>query len=81
MLDKPPFFGYNIIRSYGGIAQLARAHGSYPWCQWFKSTYRYHCIPKHSFWDVFVLCGKIKIEAKFKSTYRYHLCTTSLIQR
>ena len=26
---------------YGGIAQLARAHGSYPWCRWFKSDFRY----------------------------------------
>ena len=26
---------------YGGVAQLARAHGSYPWCQGFKSLLRY----------------------------------------
>ena len=26
----------------GGIAQLARAFGSYPECHWFKSNYRYH---------------------------------------
>ena len=26
---------------YGGIAQLARAHGSYPWCHGFKSLFRY----------------------------------------
>ena len=26
---------------YGGIAQLARAHGSYPWCREFKSPFRY----------------------------------------
>ena len=25
-----------------GIAQLARACGSYPQCRWFKSDYRYH---------------------------------------
>ena len=35
---------------FGGIAQLARACGSYPQCHWFKSSYRYHvrnhiCIP------------------------------------
>ncbi len=41
-LDKLFFLIYNIIRCYGGIAQLARACGSYPQCQWFKSTYRYH---------------------------------------
>ena len=27
---------------YGGIAQLARALGSYPGCHWFESDYRYH---------------------------------------
>ena len=26
---------------YGGIAQLARAHGSYPWCHEFESLFRY----------------------------------------
>ena len=30
---------------YGGIAQLARAFGSYPKCRWFKSDYRYHLRP------------------------------------
>ena len=29
---------------YGGIAQLARAHGSYPWCREFKSPFRYLLI-------------------------------------
>ena len=29
------------LSEYGGIAQLARAHGSYPWCRWFKSSFRY----------------------------------------
>ena len=29
----------------GGIAQLARACGSYPQCPRFKSTYRYHYGP------------------------------------
>ena len=29
------------ITEYGGIAQLARAHGSYPWCREFKSPFRY----------------------------------------
>ena len=26
----------------GGIAQLARACGSYPQCHWFESSYRHH---------------------------------------
>ena len=30
-----------LIYIYGGIAQLARAHGSYPWCRRFKSYSRY----------------------------------------
>ncbi len=29
----------------GGIAQLARAFGSYPKCRWFKSDCRYHKWP------------------------------------
>lgn len=29
----------------GGIAQLARALGSYPGCRWFKSDYRYQFGP------------------------------------
>ena len=31
-----PFWGV-----YGGIAQLARAFGSYPECHWFESSCRY----------------------------------------
>ena len=31
---------------YGGVAQLARAFGSYPECHWFESNRRYHI--KHS---------------------------------
>ena len=37
---------------YGGIAQLARALGSYPICRWFKSNYRYQitaCASKRGF--------------------------------
>ena len=30
----------------GGIAQLARAHGSYPWCRGFESLSRYYRPPK-----------------------------------
>ena len=26
---------------YGEVAQLARAHGSYPWCRGFESPSRY----------------------------------------
>ena len=29
------------VIKYGEIAQLARAHGSYPWCRGFKSLSRY----------------------------------------
>ena len=34
------------IIEYGGIAQLARAHGSYPWCRGFESPSRYFKLPK-----------------------------------
>ena len=30
-----------IFVKYGEIAQLARAHGSYPWCRGFESPSRY----------------------------------------
>ena len=33
-------FDFFLIK-YGEIAQLARAHGSYPWCQEFESLSRY----------------------------------------
>ena len=38
---------YNVTRplrghAFGGIAQLARACGSYPQCRWFNSNCRYH---------------------------------------
>ncbi len=32
---------------YGGIAQLARAFGSYPKCHRFESSYRYHSLEPH----------------------------------
>ena len=32
----------SATNKYGGIAQLARAFGSYPKCHRFKSSYRYH---------------------------------------
>ena len=31
-----------IAINYGEVAQLARAHGSYPWCQQFESALRYY---------------------------------------
>ena len=37
-----PYTPHSTQKSeYGGIAQLARAHGSYPWCREFKSPFRY----------------------------------------
>ena len=40
VVDIKKVYSYNDIR-FGGIAQLARAHGSYPWCHGFKSLFRY----------------------------------------
>ena len=36
---------YNVSVTYGCIAQLARAFGSYPECHWFKSNYSHHFWP------------------------------------
>ena len=36
------FVNSRQTNGYGGIAQLARALGSYPGCRWFKSYSRYH---------------------------------------
>ena len=37
-----PYWSHTFSKiGCGGIAQLARAHGSYPWCRWFKSSFRY----------------------------------------
>ena len=39
-----PYWSHTFSKiGCGGIAQLARAHGSYPWCRWFKSSSRYFC--------------------------------------
>ena len=40
-VDKHKKSRYNEYRC-GGIAQLARAHGSYPWCREFESPFRYY---------------------------------------
>ena len=50
-IDKSVNAVYNNIvaegdTQYGGIAQLARALGSYPGCHRFKSSYRYHVSPE-----------------------------------
>ena len=36
-----PYRSHILPKYYGEIAQLARAHGSYPWCRGFKSLSRY----------------------------------------
>ncbi len=36
-----PIQNRKLAALYGEIAQLARAHGSYPWCRGFKSPFRY----------------------------------------
>jgi hypothetical protein len=43
VLGKDKVTGSNpVVSSNGGVAQLARAHGSYPWSPGFKSLRRYH---------------------------------------
>ena len=36
-----PYRPHTYEYLYGEIAQLARAHGSYPWCREFESPFRY----------------------------------------
>ena len=57
LLTKSPLFAILSLAlfkqgKYGGIAQLARARGSYPRCHWFESSCRYHvkqrtCVRSH----------------------------------
>ena len=44
ILGKDEVSGSNPLTGsiFGGVAQLVRAHGSYPWRHWFKSSHRYH---------------------------------------
>ena len=37
-----PVAGSITLDGNGGVAQLVRAHGSYPWRHWFESSHRYH---------------------------------------
>ena len=46
---------------YGEIAQLARAHGSYPWCRGFESPSRYYMKSFDLFQRIF-LYTKIKYD-------------------
>ena len=35
-------YRFHILKENGEIAQLARAHGSYPWCRGYESPSRYY---------------------------------------
>ena len=50
--------------SYGGIAQLARAHGSYPWCRGFKSPFRYYRKRESERIPFFVIVMKEKLNTR-----------------
>ena len=52
--------------AYGGIAQLARALGSYPICRWFKSDYRYHLQYLKSFKVPLAVAGGVRHCSVFK---------------
>ncbi len=47
---------------YGGIAQLARARGSYPRCRWFKSNFRYFNCKKYLSERQVLFCVQISIQ-------------------
>ena len=42
VIGSSPIGPIIYVISYGEIAQLARAHGSYPWCRGFESPSRYY---------------------------------------
>ncbi len=48
---------------YGEIAQLARAHGSYPWCRGFESPSRYETLYNFCRGFLFV-CTNVKIQER-----------------
>ena len=56
--------------SYGDVAQLARAHGSYPWCRGFKSLRRYHIDSKLELFEK-ILKRLIKKSFLCYCVYRY----------
>ncbi len=63
--------------SFGGIAQLARAHGSYPWCRWFKSSSRYFLLYKmHEAWRKRRIC----LDTPFLINNKKLLCNVPIIQ-
>ena len=41
VIGSSPIGPILLQNTHGEIAQLARAHGSYPWCREFKSPFRY----------------------------------------
>ena len=60
----------NITRyekSHGGIAQLARAFGSYPKCHWFKSSCRYQ-----RFWEGFPSRNPLRPVGQAVKTRPFH---------
>ena len=41
VIGSSPITSIPTCSGYGEVAQLARAHGSYPWCRGFESPLRY----------------------------------------
>ena len=69
--------------SYGGIAQLARAHGSYPWCRWFKSDFRYLITRRICSLGFFASLEEIAFPMTQQCSARIHYCVyqvTKLMQ-
>ena len=70
--------------TYGGIAQLARAHGSYPWCRRFKSVFRYFLkqILKYLLFYIiikFELSSIKKVKTRFDLVLKIVIMSTVLI--
>ncbi len=69
---------------YGEIAQLARAHGSYPWCRGFESPSRYFFMPLTEYGEIAQLArahGSYPWCRGFESPSRYYMKSSDLFQR
>ena len=51
---------------------MARAHGSYPWCRWFKSSFRYYCNPEECTLGLFLYYEKGWITMRVGMGYDVH---------
>ena len=77
-------YRFHILKENGEIAQLARAHGSYPWCRGFESPSRYFFMPLTEYGEIAQLArahGSYPWCRGFESPSRYYMKSFDLFQR